>query len=370
MVDDFGVKYVGEEHAQHLLDVVRQHYKVTDDLGKDTQGSKFIGITLEWDYPARRVHLSMPGYVQEALIRFKKEQPHKPQEQPHKHVSPAFGKAQQYIEDAPESVPATAEEKTYIQQVVGTFLYYARAVDPTMLVALSAIAADQAAPTKTTLEKVEQLLDYAASQEDAVITYHSSDMVLAIHSDASYLSESKARSRAGGHFFMSSDRQMPPNNGPVLTLCQIIRAVMSSACEAEIGAMYMNAREAVPARKTLEEMGHPQPRTPMQTDNSAAHSVVTNNIQPRRTKAMDMRFYWLRCRDAQGQFRYYWMPGTQNLADYFTKHFPGAHHKAMRPQFLTPKKHLESLRRRKLVARQRVELAQALTELASRTQFL
>ena len=121
-----------------------------------------------------------------------------------------------------------------------------------MLVALSAIAADQAAPTKNTIEKVEQLLGYAASQEDAVITYHASDMVLAIHSDASYLSEPKARSRAGGHFFMSSDRQMPPNNGPVLTLCQIMCAVMSSACEAEIGAMYMNARETVPARKTLK----------------------------------------------------------------------------------------------------------------------
>ena len=55
-----------------------------------------------------------------------------------------------------------------------------------MLVALSAIAADQASPTKNNVEKVDQLLDYAASQEDAVITYHASDMVLAIHSDASY----------------------------------------------------------------------------------------------------------------------------------------------------------------------------------------
>ena len=140
-------------------------------------------------------------------------------------------------------------------------------------------------------------------------------MLLAIHSDASYLTEPKARSRAGVHFFVSSDRQMPPNNGPVLTLCQIICALMSSAYEAKIEAMYMNAREAVPDRTTLEEIGHPQPRTPMQIDNSATHSVVTKNIQPRQTKAMDMRFYLLRCRDAQVRFRYYWMPGTQNLAD-------------------------------------------------------
>ena len=137
---------------------------------------------------------------------------------------------------------------------------------------------------------------------------------------------------------------------------------MSSACEDDIGAMYMNAKEAVPATKTLMEMGHPQPPTPLQTDNSAAHSVVSNNIQPRRTKAMDMCFYWLRCRDAQGQFRYYWMPGTQNLADYFTKHFPGPHHQTMRAQFLTPQKHVEELRWRNMLAKQQVALAQAISE--------
>ena len=75
-----------------------------------------------------------------------------------------------------------------------------------MLVALSAIAADQATLTKNTLEKVDQLLDCAAPQEGAVITYHASDMVLAVHSDVSRLSEPKARSRTGGHFFMPSDR--------------------------------------------------------------------------------------------------------------------------------------------------------------------
>ena len=125
------------------------------------------------------------------------------------------------------------------------------------------------------------------------ITYHASDMVLACHSDASYLSELGARSRAGGNVFMSSNPAMTANNGAVLNVAQIIKAVMTSAAEAEFGAMYINAREAVPQRMTLEEMGHPQPRTPMQTDNSAAHAVVTNNVQPRRTKAMDMRFHWI-----------------------------------------------------------------------------
>ena len=84
--------YVGEEHARHLLDVVKQHYKVTDDLGTEKQGSKFIGITLEWDYDKRRVHLSMPGYVPEALCSpIKKGRPSKLQDQPTKNVPPKFG---------------------------------------------------------------------------------------------------------------------------------------------------------------------------------------------------------------------------------------------------------------------------------------
>jgi len=73
----------------------------------------------------------------------------------------------------------------------------------------------------------------------------------------------------------------------------------------------------------------------MQTDNTTAHALLTNKILPKALKALDMRFHWLRRRDAQGQFRYYWRPGTQNLADYFTKHHPSTHHKSVHPTILT-----------------------------------
>ena len=143
---------------------------------------------------------------------------------------------------------------------------------------------------------------------------------------------------------MTSDTDEQPNNGAVLNISKIIKSVMSSAAEAEMGALYINACEAVPIRNLLQEMGHKQPKTPMQTDNSTAFGVVTNNIQPRRTKAMDMRFYWLRCRDSQGQFRYYWKPGPTNLADYWTKHHPASHHIEKRPTILTPQIILAALR--------------------------
>ena len=132
--------------------------------------------------------------------------------------------------------------------------------------------------------------------------------------------------------------------------------------------MYVNSREAVSARQSLNEMGHRQPRTPMQTDNTVAHSFVTNNVQPKHTKAMDMRFHWLRCRDAQEQFRYYWRRGSQNWADYWTKHFPASHHINMRPEFLTPARHLEDLKRRRMKASPAVELAQVLADSSPATR--
>ena len=83
-------------------------------------------------------------------------------------------------------------------------------------------------------------------------------MCLAVHSDASYVSEPKARSRAGGHFFLASDVPIPANNGAVLNTANFIKTVMSSAAEVEMGAIFLNAREAIPARNALIEMGHPQ----------------------------------------------------------------------------------------------------------------
>ena len=116
---------------------------------------------------------------------------------------PNYGAKVQYAPDDDTSQLATKDEKTFIQQVVGTFLYYGRAVDGTMLTTLSAIASEQASPTENTIRKTQKFMDYAATHPDAVLTYHKSDMRLAVHSDASYLSKPKARRRSGGAFFLS-----------------------------------------------------------------------------------------------------------------------------------------------------------------------
>jgi len=91
-------------------------------------------------------------------------------------------------------------------------------------------------------------------------------------------------------------------------------------------------------------MGHPQPRTPIQTDNTTTEAVVNTRVQPKRLKAMDMRIHWLKCHEAQGQFRIHWRPGKTNLADYFTKHHAPAHHVNIRSEFLTRVKDLAETR--------------------------
>ena len=81
-------------------------------------------------------------------------------------------------------------------------------------------------------------------------------------------------------------------------------------------------------------MGHPQPATPMKTDNQTATGILNGTIKQRCSKAIDMRFYWLKDRQEQGQFDIKWVPGKYNLADYFTKHHPGSHHCRVRPIYL------------------------------------
>ena len=159
-----------------------------------------------------------------------------------------------------------------------------------MLPAINDIGSQQSKPTATTAKRLCQLLDYAASNPDAIIRYTASGMVLHIHSDGSYLSAPCSRSRAAGHFFLSSwpkditkpDNPPPNSNGPVHTVCKTLRNVMASAAETELGALFYNCQESCALRTALIEMGHPQPPTPVATNNSTAFGIVTSSIKQRR----------------------------------------------------------------------------------------
>jgi hypothetical protein len=276
-VDDFGIKYFSKSDADHLLDALRSKYELTVDW----TGTSYLGFTINWDYTAGHVDISMPDYVPKALQTLRHAAPLVPQHAPHLWTVPAYGaKIQLASNDMSPLLDKLGIRR--VQQISGLFLYYSRGCDPTIIVALNEISNNQAAPTEKTKKACDMLLNYLATHPDATIRYHASDMILSVCSDAAYLVLPNARSRAAGLFFLSdrhSTTSNPPSpklNGPIHVLCKTLRTVAASASEAETGALFLNAQEAVPMITALQEMGHPQPvgGTPLETDNATAHGIL------------------------------------------------------------------------------------------------
>jgi hypothetical protein len=333
-VDDFGIKYFCKADADHLFSAIEEKYELT----KDWSGTSYLGLTIKWNYPIY-VDINMPEYVPKGLVKFAHPTPKSPQHAPHQWTTPVYGQKVQYAHTDTSPLLDKVQTKR-VQKVAGTWLYYARAVDPTILPALNEISNSQAKPTIVTGKACDHLMDYLATHPNATIRYYASDMVLYTVSDAAYLVLPNARSRCSGLFYLSNiPTTNPPNpkpNGPVHVLCKTIRTVAASAAEAETGGLFLNGQEAVPIITALEEMGHKQPPTgtPLETDNSTAHDILKAQVRMKRSKAFDMRYHWLKDRIEQRQFNLYWAPGKTNKADYFSKHHPPTHHKLERYNYL------------------------------------
>jgi hypothetical protein len=163
-----------------------------------------------------------------------------------------------------ETPPLTAQQCLTIQKVTGSVLYYARAVDPTVLMPLNDIATEQTKATEKTQATTNQMTDYLATHPDATIRYHASDMVLHIHSDASYLSVSNARSRLGGLFFLGNKSpEQDTLNGSILNVAAVIKNVVS--CR-------IRSRSVLPQRpKWRPAQSHTQRAGPHTTPNASAN---------------------------------------------------------------------------------------------------
>ena len=278
----------------------------------------------------------MPGYVKKALLQFQHALPTRPQNGPSPYVPPLFGSKAPQMTNIDTTTAFSKEDAKRLQKICGKFLYYARSIDDTMMHPLNGLSTQVTTGTQKTIQATNHFLDYCATHSDAIKLYRASDMILMIHSDAAYLVEPEAKSRAGGFFYLGNrDGQLI--NGSILILAKVIKNVVSSASEAEIAALFLNARASLPLRLALEEMGHKQPPTELVTDNSTADGIMNDKIKINRSKGIDMRYYWLRCRVQQGQFKVTWKAGAVNLADYFTKHHPPTHHKALRQVYLFEK---------------------------------
>ena len=195
-VDDFGIKYVGQEHAEHLITSLKKHYEA---LTIDWKGNKYCGMDIKWDYDKGHCDIAVLGYVIKQLEKFKHKTKRK-QHSPSKFTPPQYGQKIQMAKQEPEHNKLTEQEIKKLQRVIGAFLWYGRITDLTMLHALNTLASAQSKGTEETKEAMTHFLNYCATHPDATVRFHASDMILKIHSDASYLSETGAKSRAGGYY--------------------------------------------------------------------------------------------------------------------------------------------------------------------------
>jgi hypothetical protein len=200
VMDDFGDKNVGLEHAAHLLACIKRNYSISSGWS----GTSYCGLTLDWDYKDRTFDLSMPGYIKAALHKYQHPAPARPEHSPHPWNPPIYGAITQFVSDTEPSPALSDKDVKQLQQLTGTLLYYARAVDPTLIMPINVLSSEQSNATAVTVDKVIKLLNYCNTHPETKIWYHASDMILYTHSDASYLSESEAKSRAGGFFYMGN----------------------------------------------------------------------------------------------------------------------------------------------------------------------
>jgi hypothetical protein len=136
-VDNFDNEYIGRKHLQHLYNALR---KETYEIVEDWTGDPYWGITLKWNYKENHVDLAMPIYVKKQLTKYSHVATLKPQHCPYGPNPIKYGKDNQAPSPFDKSPRLNKAQKKCIQQIVGSFLYYARAVDPTILMALLEIA--------------------------------------------------------------------------------------------------------------------------------------------------------------------------------------------------------------------------------------
>ncbi len=184
---------------------------------------------------------------------------------------------------------------------------------------LIAIESALAHATQLTQRAADRLLAYFRNYPDKILVLKACNMRLHLQSDSSYGTRSHGRSVAGGITYLGNEDPTEINGPNILVHSSVIQNVMSSIGEAEYAAAFYTAQMATGLRKTLSDLGYPQPPTYILVDNEVASGIANNTIEPKRTKSIDMQFHWLRNRVQLQEFIVIWRKGIYNLADFFTK---------------------------------------------------
>ena len=273
-------------------------------------------------------------YIPALLQKLQHPKPAKSQYAPHPWVVLAYGQRIQ-MATVDKSKKLYSKGIRRVQSIVGSLLYQSWALDSTTTVAINKLGVEQARATEKTRYGCDMLLDYVTIYPNPKIRFCASDMILHVDSDAAYLVQPNAQSRYAGYYYLGSQNSTNNTlNGDVLIICRTIWNVVASAAKAETWGLFGNGQGIIPIRRVLDALDHPQPPTPVKTDNTTSDSFVHSNIQKRTSKTWYMRWNWLRDRETHRELKYYWAPGKENDADYFTKNFPPNYHQKIRPNYI------------------------------------
>jgi hypothetical protein len=165
VVDDFGVKYIGREHAEHLMTCIKKNYSISSDWN----GTAYCGLMLDSDYKNRTVDLYMPGYIKATLHNYQHPAPARPEHAPHTWNPPIYGAKTQFVNETTPSPALSDKDVNKLQQLTGTLLYNARAVDPALIMTINVLASEQSNATEITAEKSIKLLNYCNTHPETKI---------------------------------------------------------------------------------------------------------------------------------------------------------------------------------------------------------
>jgi hypothetical protein len=197
-VNDFGIKYEQQEDIDHLIAAIKTIYVLTEDW----MGNLYCGIKFNWDYKKWTLDISMLGYIVKQLQGYRHASPTRPQHCPFLPATEAIWQHRAMTHQARHVSSPSKDNSKQVKQVIGSILCYVQAVNLMVLMALSTIASKQAKGTKLTMKKCKRFLDYLATHPNATVRFYASNMILNVHSDASYLSKTNAHSHACVNFFM------------------------------------------------------------------------------------------------------------------------------------------------------------------------
>ena len=263
----------------------------------------------------------MPHYVSKGLARFAPGLALKDSPSPTAYIAPNYGAEVQFETDdnSPLAIP---DEKVWVQQVNGYFLYYARVQKSLMHPACNDISATQANPTANTVKAAWRLLIYLSNHPDHTVMYTACEMILKVYSDASYNSRPGSISIAGGWHYCGNSLTIPSMVPYIASAVVSLPSVVLFPKPNTLPFSYINGTAAAWEHTVLASLGYPQHPIVLITDNECAAGIANNKLTACKSKKIAMRYHWIRCRIRLDEFQCKWLPGKLNYADFFTKNLP------------------------------------------------